>query len=191
MGATILTLHEACAELRVSEKTLRAILARGELLGRKVGAQWRIRADDLTCFHTHPATAIRIILWGGYTEEIDTRIPGRVLYDYRRLKPGHIGIVRPELSRPARLQGYQIEVDHTILFRHYYTAGDTSLTTSAVDTIVLAVLDKFNNTFAIVPQAEMTGPPEVTWPVLWMLAETFLVWRTEIRVPIKELYVIQ
>jgi hypothetical protein len=56
-----------------------------------------IRADDLTCFHTHPATAIRIILWGGYTEEIDTRIPGRVLYDYRRLMPGYIGIVRPEL----------------------------------------------------------------------------------------------
>lgn len=50
MGASILTLHEACAELRVSEKTLRAILARGELLGRKVGAQWRIRADDITSY---------------------------------------------------------------------------------------------------------------------------------------------
>ena len=100
-------------------------------------------------------------------------------------------IVRAELSRPRRLQGYQIEVDHTILFRHYYTVGDPSVTTPLLDTIILAVLDKFNNTFAIVPQAEMTGPPEIVWSVLWMLADTFLVHKTEIRLPIHELYVVQ
>ena len=99
--------------------------------------------------------------------------------------------VIPETSRPTRLQGYQMEEDHTIIFRHYYTAGDTSVTTAALRTIVLAVKDKFNNTFAIVPQAEMTGPIEVTWPVLWMLAETFLTFKTEYRLPVKELYITQ
>ena len=99
--------------------------------------------------------------------------------------------VLPETTRPRRLQGYQHEVDHTILFRHYYTVGDAAVTTPLLQTIVLAVLDKFTNTFAIVPQAEMTGPPEITWPVLWMIAETFLVHKTEYRLPVKELYVVQ
>lgn len=62
--------------------------------GYRIDLHKFIRVDDLTCFHTHPATAIRIILWGGYTEEIDI---GRTLYDYRKLRPGMIGIVKPEL----------------------------------------------------------------------------------------------
>jgi hypothetical protein len=126
-----------------------------------------------------------------YTYEVVPLAPGSIPTTMGGSQAIDFWTVRPETTRPNRLQGYQIELDHVVLFRHYYTAGDTSLTTSAVDTIVLAVLDKFNNTFAITPQAEMTGPPEITWPVLWMLAETFLTWRTEYRLPVRELYVVQ
>lgn len=126
-----------------------------------------------------------------YTYEPTALAPGSIPTTMGGSQAVDFWVVRPEISRPTRLQGYQIEVDHTILFRHYYTAGDTSVTTAALDTIILAVLDKFNSVFSVVTQAEMTGPPEVTWPVLWMLAETFLVWKSEIRIPVKELYVIQ
>ena len=126
-----------------------------------------------------------------YTYELVALAPGSIPTTMGGSQAIDFWVVRPEISRPTRLQGYQIEVDHTILFRHYYTAGDTSVTTPALDTIILAVMDKFNNTFAVVPQAEMTGPIEVTWPVLWMLAETFLVWKTEYRLIAKELYVVQ
>jgi len=97
----------------------------------------------------------------------------------------------PETTRPHRLQGFQMEVDHVLLFQHYYEVGDTTISTPAVRTIVLAVLDKFNNTFAIVPQAEMTGPIDVDWPTVWRLADIFLVHKTVYRLPVKELYVVQ
>jgi hypothetical protein len=64
--------------------------------GRRVDLHKFVRADDLDCFHTHPATAIRIVLWGGYVEEIHAP-EGRVLHDYRTLRPGSVSIVRPEL----------------------------------------------------------------------------------------------
>lgn len=47
--------------------------------------------DDPNCFHTHPAYAIRIVLWGGYIEEMEN---GR----HRTWLPGMIGIVPPSLS---------------------------------------------------------------------------------------------
>lgn len=47
-----------------------------------------VRADDPDCFHTHPAWAIRIVLWGGYVEELSD---GR----WRTWWPGRIGIVPP------------------------------------------------------------------------------------------------
>lgn len=49
------------------------------------------RADDPGCFHTHPAWAVRIILWGGYVEE---RGDGR----WRTWLPGMIGVVPPHLE---------------------------------------------------------------------------------------------
>lgn len=66
--------------------------------GYRVDLHKFIRADDPDCYHTHPATAVRIILWGGYVEAVLDRheIPGTVL-DVRTWKPGRIGIVRPEL----------------------------------------------------------------------------------------------
>lgn len=50
-----------------------------------------VRADDQDCFHTHPAWAVRIVLWGGYVEEVGN---GR----WRTWWPGRIGVVRPELE---------------------------------------------------------------------------------------------
>ena len=49
-----------------------------------------VGADDTDCFHTHPAYAVRVILLGGYVEE---------LYETRRKvtwKPWHIGIIAPD-----------------------------------------------------------------------------------------------
>lgn len=50
-----------------------------------------VRADDPGCFHTHPATAVRVILWGGYIEELGD---GR----RRAWLPCMVGILRPELE---------------------------------------------------------------------------------------------
>lgn len=46
--------------------------------------------DDVDCFHTHPAYAIRIIVWGGYLEELED---GEV----EPWHPWAVGIVRPQL----------------------------------------------------------------------------------------------
>lgn len=59
-------------------------------LGRKWCIHKFIAADDPGCFHTHPATALRIVLWGGYVEQLDTG-------EMRVWAPGDIGIVRPPL----------------------------------------------------------------------------------------------
>ncbi len=50
-----------------------------------------VRSDGKGCFHTHPAWAIRVVLWGGYVEE---------LWDGRKRTwwPGRIGVVHPELE---------------------------------------------------------------------------------------------
>jgi hypothetical protein len=50
-----------------------------------------VRADDPGCFHTHPAYAVRIILAGGYVEELGD---GTLI----EWKPGRLGIVAPELE---------------------------------------------------------------------------------------------
>jgi hypothetical protein len=57
-----------------------------------------IYPDPWECFHSHPANAIRVILWGGYVEEY---------YDGKMVerKPGHIGIVRhDDIHRINRLR---------------------------------------------------------------------------------------
>lgn len=48
-------------------------------------------ADKEGCFHTHPAYAIRIILKGGYVEELGDGT-------FKTWKPGMIGIIRPEFE---------------------------------------------------------------------------------------------
>ena len=55
-----------------------------------------VAADDHECFHTHPATAIRIILRGGYVEEI---LDGSLV----EWRPWSVGIVRPGLCHRIAL----------------------------------------------------------------------------------------
>ena len=45
-----LTIPEVAERLRVSAKTVRRLLKRGELRGLKVGSQWRIAVADLAAF---------------------------------------------------------------------------------------------------------------------------------------------
>lgn len=81
---------------------------RGDFNGRKVMwtkslLSWRgykvdlhkfVDVDAADCFHTHPAPAIRIILWGGYVEQMEDG-------STKRWRPGMVGIVRPALSHRA------------------------------------------------------------------------------------------
>lgn len=50
-----------------------------------------VKADAPGCFHSHPAWAIRIVLWGGYVEETGD---GR----WRTWFPGRVGIVSPDFE---------------------------------------------------------------------------------------------
>ena len=43
----LLTVAEVAAELRLSVKTVRRMIARGELPGRQIGRQWRVRRTHL------------------------------------------------------------------------------------------------------------------------------------------------
>lgn len=58
-------------------------------------------ADPAGCFHTHPAKAWRLILWGGYVEQQATRwAPTRLAWvgNFVRLRtffPGRLGFVAP------------------------------------------------------------------------------------------------
>lgn len=72
-------------------------------------ASWRldlhkmIRGDDLECFHTHPAFALRVVLWGGYEEQVDVSGGGALSY-CRVWGPANFGIVKPSLChRVSRL----------------------------------------------------------------------------------------
>ena len=50
IGDGLLTLHEAAEVLRLSPRTLREYVKRGELEGRIIGGQWRFRRADLDSF---------------------------------------------------------------------------------------------------------------------------------------------
>ena len=50
MSARLLTFSEATDLLRVSDKTLRAIIKGGGLRAAKVGSTWRIRDNDLESY---------------------------------------------------------------------------------------------------------------------------------------------
>lgn len=70
-----------------------------------------VAKDDEACFHTHPAYAFRLVLWGGYTEQLD---------DFRFVHwfPGSFGIVRPETChRIAHLLNARVSYSLWIRFR--------------------------------------------------------------------------
>jgi hypothetical protein len=59
--------------------------------GCRVDLHKMVAKDDSECFHTHPAYAIRFIIWGGYVEELECG-------GHRMWRPGMIGVVTPSLS---------------------------------------------------------------------------------------------
>ncbi len=80
-------------------------------LGRHIDLHKMVAADDAECFHTHPAYAIRLVLWGGYVEELE----GGVLKAWR---PGMLGIVAPTCShRIAKLRNGRVSFSLWIRFR--------------------------------------------------------------------------
>jgi excisionase family DNA binding protein len=50
IGDRLLTLKEAAEVLRLSPRTVRGYLQRGEIEGRLVGGRWRFRRADLDAF---------------------------------------------------------------------------------------------------------------------------------------------
>lgn len=63
----------------------------GKRLGCRVDLHKFVGADDHECFHTHPAYAVRIVLWGGYVEE-EEGVGTKTWF------PGMVGLVRPAFS---------------------------------------------------------------------------------------------
>ena len=79
--------------------------------GRVIDLHKMIAKDDEDCFHTHPAYAIRIIVWGGYVEEIEGGT-------HRMWRPGMAGIVPPSLShRVAGLRNGRVSYSIWIRLR--------------------------------------------------------------------------
>ncbi len=50
IGDRLLTLREAADVLRLSTRTMREYLQRGEIEGRLIGGRWRFRRADLDAF---------------------------------------------------------------------------------------------------------------------------------------------
>ena len=67
-----------------------------EIFGVRFSIHKMVGPDDWGCFHTHPAKAIRIVLWGGYDEEIQKIYETCETRRTERCGPGTIGMVRPE-----------------------------------------------------------------------------------------------
>lgn len=51
IGDRLLTLKEAAEVLRLSPRTVRGYLQRGEIQGRIIGGRWRFRREDLDTFY--------------------------------------------------------------------------------------------------------------------------------------------
>lgn len=78
---------------------------------RRVDLHKMVAKDNSECFHTHPSYAIRVILWGGYVEELEG---GR----HRMWLPGMIGLVKPTCShRIAGLRNGRASYSLWIRFR--------------------------------------------------------------------------
>lgn len=76
--------------------------------GFRVDLHKFVKADDKECFHTHPARSLRVVLWGGYVEELESQ----------KLKiwlPLMFGLVRPELSH--RIAGTIFDTSYSLWIR--------------------------------------------------------------------------
>lgn len=71
----------------------------GKTLSIRIDLHKIVAADGADCFHTHPAWAIRIILWGGYLEEIFNPAPnGHWFARFAYWLPLTMGIVAPTFA---------------------------------------------------------------------------------------------
>lgn len=68
----------------------------GKWLSCRLDLHMFVNPDDVDCFHTHPAYAIRFVWGGGYVEEF---LDGT----FRCWRPGDIGIVKPSLTHRVHL----------------------------------------------------------------------------------------
>lgn len=59
--------------------------------GFKLDLHQFVGTDAANCFHTHPARALRLIVWGGYVEQLENA-------SYHTWRPGRIGLVSPSHS---------------------------------------------------------------------------------------------
>jgi hypothetical protein len=66
-----------------------------DCFGCRVDLHRIVRADKLGCFHTHPATAYRFVLFGGYVEEVWLS-PHRGYMN--EIRPGFFGRVTPDYT---------------------------------------------------------------------------------------------
>lgn len=64
------------------------------LFGWRVSLHKFVSADAAECLHSHPAIAFRIVLWGGYEEEVLTTENQSYLHVCRA---GHMSKVRPDM----------------------------------------------------------------------------------------------
>jgi hypothetical protein len=73
-----------------------------------------VAADDPGCFHTHPAKAWRLVIWGGYWEEVlkKSTVPNTGGERWKESRwhqacaPGFMGMIAPEFChRIASLYG--------------------------------------------------------------------------------------
>lgn len=65
------------------------------LFGCRIDLHKMENPDAPGIYHSHPATAIRIVLRGGYWEAIP--VEGKPLKEeYYQKRPGHISVVRPD-----------------------------------------------------------------------------------------------
>lgn len=79
--------------------------------GRHVDLHKMVAVDDSLCFHTHPALAFRLVLWGGYIEEMEDG-------ERRTWFPGRFGLVRPSCShRVAKLLNGRVSYSLWVRFR--------------------------------------------------------------------------
>lgn len=67
--------------------------SRGRWRSIRLDLHKMVRPDDEGCYHTHPAWAIRLPLWGGYIEQKHT--PGTTIKWCYWRRPLEISIVRP------------------------------------------------------------------------------------------------
>lgn len=64
--------------------------------GRKVDLHCIVAPDAAGCFHTHPANAVRLVMWNGYIEQIEQ--PQSTSHRLRDLHGGSASLVAADMS---------------------------------------------------------------------------------------------